>query len=50
MNSGLSVADPKYFFPAAFATVLVFAVDVPVGRGAVEVPVPPLPPEPVVVD
>lgn len=47
VNSGLSVAEPKYFFPAVCATVLDFAVEVEVGRAAVEVPVEP---EPLLVD
>lgn len=36
VSSGLSVALPKYNFPAALATVLVNAVEVPMGK-------PPLP-------
>jgi hypothetical protein len=32
----LSVADPKYFFPTALATVLEYAVEVDPGRDVVE--------------
>lgn len=32
VSSGLSVAEPKYSFPAAFATVFSFAVEVAPGR------------------
>ena len=44
VSSGLSVADPKYFFPTDFARVLSCAVDVALGAVAVVVdPSPPLP-------
>lgn len=33
VSSGLSVAEPKYFFPAANATTDKPAVEVPVGAG-----------------
>jgi hypothetical protein len=39
LNSGLSVAEPKYNFPAAFATWAKPAVDVPEGADVDEVAV-----------
>jgi hypothetical protein len=40
LNVGLSVAEPKYNFPAALATVLRPADEVPVGSAADDVGVP----------
>jgi hypothetical protein len=39
VSSGLSVADPKYFFPAALATTARPALEVAVGPGAAVVDV-----------
>lgn len=39
MSSGLSVADPKYFFPAACAAALRPVVEVPLGAAEEEVAV-----------
>ena len=38
VSSGLSVAEPKYFFPAATATVLSLAVAVEAGALVVVLP------------